>query len=334
MVGGGEYGSDPSSREQANGSYTYNGNSNVAGDAVNAPTLQAAENLWNQKYGSSGNGSAAATTPASYTPQPIQSFGQVPQVSAAQATSGAAVTPYQAQAALVDPTQNQSYMQAAYAQNEAALAPQFAQQSSQLADANAARGITNSGAGAQLQANLYGQQAGALASADEPITSQGYSYEQGDIAANQANQQAANLANQGANIGVGEFNSGQQQQINLANQASQNQASNTNAGIQGDALNYNANAYNGYLNTLEGQQYNTGNELLGSYLGTYSPNSEIGSLISGGESAGASGYSQGLQNGYNLQDAALGAAGGAAGNYFSNIGGGNSGFQNDAGQYD
>ena len=131
---------------------------------------------------------------ASYAPDPIQDFGQISTINPAQSSAvnsaqGAPVQDYQAQAAMVDP--NQAYSQEAtmYAQQAAALAPQFQQQQSNLADANAARGITNSGAGAQLQANLYGQQAGVLSGADAQFTSQGAGYQQADILANQANQQ-------------------------------------------------------------------------------------------------------------------------------------------------
>ena len=59
------------------------------------------------------------------------------------------------------------------AEQNAALRPQFQQQEGQLAGTEAAQGITHSGAGINAFGNLGAQQAGALASADAPLFSQG-----------------------------------------------------------------------------------------------------------------------------------------------------------------
>ena len=59
------------------------------------------------------------------------------------------------------------------AEQNAALRPQFQQQEQQLAGTEAAQGITHSGAGIDAFGNLGAQQAGALASADAPLFSQG-----------------------------------------------------------------------------------------------------------------------------------------------------------------
>jgi len=59
------------------------------------------------------------------------------------------------------------------AQQNPALRPQFQQQEQQLAGTEAAQGITHSGAGINAFGNLGAQQAGALASADAPLFSQG-----------------------------------------------------------------------------------------------------------------------------------------------------------------
>ena len=59
------------------------------------------------------------------------------------------------------------------AEQNAALRPQFQQQEQQLAGTEAAQGITHSGAGINAFGNLGAQQAGALASADAPLFSQG-----------------------------------------------------------------------------------------------------------------------------------------------------------------
>lgn len=54
-----------------------------------------------------------------------------------------------------------------------ALRPQFQDQADDLAGTEAAQGVTHSGAGVNAFGNLGAQQAGALASADSPLFSQG-----------------------------------------------------------------------------------------------------------------------------------------------------------------
>ena len=89
-------------------------------------------------------------------------------------------TPY------INPQNSQQYLREYEAALQKAMGPQFKQQNLQLAQQNAARGITNSGAASYLQGNLLGQQAGALATADEPLIGQAMGNTQSDIMANAA----------------------------------------------------------------------------------------------------------------------------------------------------
>ena len=187
-------------------------------------------------------------------------------------------------ASLVDPNQNNAYLQQYENALQTALNPTFQQQDQQLADSNAARGITSSGAGAYLQGNLQGQQAGAVASGTLPLIQQGYGYTQQDL---QGNQQAQNAAT-GINA----------------------------AGYYNEALTGNANAYNSYEQELLGLGGSNLSALEGTYLGSYAPNSGVesgfGTAIGGIGSTYGSVYGAG-QSGEN---AALGAAGTAAGAAF------------------
>lgn len=81
------------------------------------------------------------------------------------------------------------------AEQNAALRPQFQQQEAQLAGTEAGQGITHSGAGINAFGSLGTGQAGALASADSPLFSQGLSgatgvYQQMPGAQNDAYQNA------------------------------------------------------------------------------------------------------------------------------------------------
>jgi hypothetical protein len=125
--------------------------------------------------GSSGSGSSSATTPAP------AGFGTLGYVSPSY----------------VDPTQSTAYMQQYEQLVAQGLAPQFAQQQQQLQDSTAARGISNSGAGAYLQGNLTGEQAAAYAQGISPIVQQGYGYTQQDLMANQGAANAASYYNAG-----------------------------------------------------------------------------------------------------------------------------------------
>jgi hypothetical protein len=325
---------DPTYGQNADGQYDYNGISTDPSLATNwYPTEQAAQGAWfsaNPQYGSdpssvygNPNSSAApvqtpvalsaatttggnttasglptASAVASDAPLPIQDFGNLPSVSPTYSSYAAQVGPN-----LIDPNQSGQYAQTAYSENAAALAPTFQQQQQNLQDSDAARGISSSGAAAQLQGNLLGQQSATLAGADEPITAQGYGYSQADLVGNQA-----------AQIGTGEFNSGQQQQVNLTNTGAANQATGVNANYYADALASNAGSYNNYLNEIENQGYNTGNEGYGAYLNSYLPNSGVQTTIGGAESAGTTGYNTAYGAAQGASNAALGAAGNAFGN--------------------
>ena len=329
---------DPSYGENSQGQYDYNGLSTDPSLATNwYPTEQAAQSAWfsqNPQYGANPSGvygspnssaapvsnpTASSSTPgaasttggntttsglptasavASNAPLPIQSFGPLASVTP---TYGTAAT---TNAATVDPAQSQYYMQQAYSQNAAALAPQFQQQQMNLQDSSAARGISNSGAASELQGNLLGQQSSALAAADSPITQQGYGYSQSDIAANQANQQATNFANQSA-----------QNTFGLANQAAANNATGTNANYYNQALTGNATSYNDYLATLEGQGYNTGNEAYQTYLNSFLPQSGVGQTIANAGSNAQGAYNGAYSGAISNENAQLGAAGAAAGGF-------------------
>jgi hypothetical protein len=287
----------------------------------------------------SGLPTPAAT--ASMAPLPVQDFGALPSITptyaaGASAAGGTPVNAAQSTAATVDPNQSKAYMDAAYAQEAQALAPQFQQQQMNLQDSSAARGISSSGAAGELQGNLLGQQASALAAADAPITQQGYQYSQNDIAQNQANQQQSGLANQQADIATGEYNSSQQQQNNQYNAGLTEQNNQYNAGVGNTAAQENANYYasalgtnesnyNNYLATLENQGYNTSNEELGAYLNSYLPNSGVTSTITGAQQAGSNAYNGAYGAQVSGQNAILGAAGSAFGGFSSAPAGGYSG---------
>lgn len=195
---------------------------------------------------------------ASLAPAPIQDFGNIAQVA-----------PTYAQAATVDPNQTQSYLNQYENVTNQSLQPYFQQQQMQLQEADAARGIQNTGAAGYLQGNLLGQQGATLAGQFAPLVQRSYGYQQDDIAANQANAQSAN-----------QFN---------ATQA--NQAAGTNAGYYNQALVANYNAYNNYLNQLYGSGSNEQNSLLAAYLNSFGANTGVTNAMSQGLA--------GTQNAYN-----------------------------------
>ena len=99
------------------------------------------------------------------------------------------------------------------AEQNAALRPQFQQQEQQLAGTEAAQGITHSGAGIDAFGNLGAQQAGALASADAPLFSQGLQgatgiYSQMPGAQNNAYQDAIQQFYQALQTGASAFGAG------------------------------------------------------------------------------------------------------------------------------
>jgi hypothetical protein len=176
------------------------------------------------------------------SPAGIQSFAATPQVAPTYAT-----------AATVNPQQSQQYLDQYEGVVQSALAPTFAQQDEDLQTSLAARGISSSGAAAQLQTQLQGQQAAAVASADEPLISAEAGYSQADIAANQANEQAVNTGNAGAS----------------------NTADLANAELQQGDITDNFQAYNNYVNELFGAGVNDQSALETAYLNSYGPSTGV-----------------------------------------------------------
>lgn len=234
-------------------------------------------------YGT-GYGQAAPGTPSNVTPMNYagQSTGSTINATAPaniQSFGGTAqVAPTYANAATIDPANAQSYLNQYEGALYSSLQPGFEQQDQQLAQSNAARGITNSGSAGQLEGNLYGQQAAALASGMTPLVSQGFGYAQQDVTGNAANQQTVNLANAGYG----------------------NTASMYNANAYNTDVNANASAYNNYQNELLGYGSGEQNALLSAYLNSYGPNTGVESVANTG--AGNTGsvygnvFNQQLQN--------------------------------------
>jgi len=321
---------NPSNAQNADGSWSYNGESQNPAMATNAKTESEAQAAWfknnpgfaqyagagasggnltGQGGNSGGTGATGTGSPAGQStaqqingtaPAPYNAFGGTPSVTptygnatgynaatgaatgmnaASQGYTGASAAQqgyagatgvsqnYQdARAAMVDPNQNQAYLQQFEGAVGAGLNPMFQQQDQALQDQMAARGISSSGAAQYLSNNLMGQQAGAYANAIQPMIGQEAGYTQQDIAANQGNRQATNFANQnaantasGANSGYAQqanlftagnnqraidANSGYIQQANLFNAGNATTAQGANAGYQQQANQFNANAGN------------------------------------------------------------------------------------------
>ena len=271
----------------------------------NAPTFgQNGYSMANNANAATGQGSPAGQSTAQQingtAPAPYNAFGGTPSVTPTygnatgyNATTGAATgmnaasqgytganaaqqgyagatgvsQNYQdARAAMVDPNQNQAYLQQFEGAVGAGLNPMFQQQDQALQDQMAARGISSSGAAQYLSNNLMGQQAGAYANAIQPMIGQEAGYTQQDISANQGNRQATNFANQnaantasGANSAYAQqanlftagnnqraidANAGYIQQANLFNAGNATTAQGANAGYQQQANQFNANAGN------------------------------------------------------------------------------------------
>lgn len=213
-------------------------------------------------------------------PLPLQSFGATP-----------TVTPSYASAATVNPQISQAQINQGEALNAQALAPTFQNQDQTNQDQLAARGISSSGAAADLTNQLYQGQSATLAQADVPLVSQGMSYGQADIAANQTNEQGTNLFNAGEGTA----------------------ASGTNAGYYDQAVTGDATTYNNYLSTIEGQGYNTSNEAYTAYLNSFGPNSGVtssfGGAVQGIGNAATGAYDSSVAG----EGAALGGIAGGAG---------------------
>lgn len=209
-------------------------------------------------------------------PAPVNAFGPTAQVNP---TYGAPTT--------VNPIQAQRYLQQYLRQLNTAVKPEFFQQDQALNDSLAARGITNSGSAAQLQNNLFGQQAAAYAAQAEPMISQGFGYAQQDTMQNAANAQ----------------------QMTLANQVYANQASALNAGYYNQAQYTNEQNYNAYKTMLEQQGYNTYDQVMQGYLNSYAPSPSVEGL-----------YNTAVGGTYNLYGDVYGAAASGQGNALGGVG--------------
>ena len=236
---------------------------------------------------------------AADAPLPLQSFGATPSVTPSYASSAPNAYGQSYNAATVDPQANQQYLNAQLGENAAALQPTFQAQQQQNQDQLAARGISSSGAAADLTNQLYGQQAGTLAGIDSSAIGQQAGYVQQDI---QGNQAALNAA--------GQYNASNEQQANLQNQANAQQtnlfnagegtsASDVNAQYYDQAVTGNATTYNNYLNTIENQGYNTSNEAYTAYLNSFDPSSGVTSAynnaVSGIGNAATGAYDSSVQ---------------------------------------
>ena len=245
-------------------------------------------------------------------PLPLQSFGATPSVTPSYAAA-TSYNPTYANAALVNPNNTPQYLGQEEAANAASLQPTFQAQDQSEQDQLAARGISSSGAAADLTNQLYGQQAATLAGLDAPAIQQQSGYQQQDITNNQANEQATNLTNAGYGNTASQYNATNAQNTNQFNAAEGTAASGTNAGYYDQAVTGNATTYNNYLSTLEGQGYNTGNEAYTAYLNSFGPNSGVTSgyngAVSGIGNAATGAYDQSVS----AEGAAIGGIAGAAG---------------------
>lgn len=203
-----------------------------------------------------------------FTPLPYTAFGQVPYVD-----------PTYMQSAGVNMSELPGAMDTFKGELLTSLAPQFAQQQQSLDAGLAGRGIFNSGAGAQAQNDLLGQQLGAVANPLGALTQQFAGYWNQDQLANAANQQQANQYNAG-----------------VANTTAAG-----NAQAYGNAVNQYGQDYNAFLANLLGQGTNLSTGLLGTLLGSYQPNNAATGILEAGTSNAGSAYSNaynaGLQSG-------------------------------------
>lgn len=219
--------------------------------------------------------SIAATAPAS-----VQSFGQL-----------GYVAPTYANAATVDPNSSAQYLAQYEQATQNALNPTFQQQQLQLQEANAARGISNTGAAGYLQGNLQGQQGATLSAAYSPLINAAMGYNQQDVAQNAAQQQAANLQN--------------------ATAATDTSA--LNAGTYNTALNTNAQDYNQYLSSLQTAGEQEQQALLSAYLNSFGSATGVQSILGTGLNNEANAYSSIYGDQTGEMDAMLGGAGAAMG---------------------
>lgn len=250
-------------------------------------------------------GSLPVVAPSTYNASHYTSTGYTPAQYGATNVSTAG--------SLLDPTQNQSYLDKNMQLIQTSMNPAFDQENQSLDAQLAGRGILNSGAGAQAAILQKGQQDAAVAAAQQPLVSQGYSYEQGDLtqnastnfAANQADAQYQNIADaanaQALNTGgqfdasalnaAGQFNAGSDNTANAGNTASTNAINEYNANnYMGTTTNDEA-AYNAWLaaRAASGDQYGAG-QVTG-YEGTAAPanSSVLGGIQQGANNAGTAG---------------------------------------------
>ena len=327
---------------------------------TNNPPTDAGQSVASTQSTAGGGGVPSSIQPtpemiASLAPASISAFGATPSV-APSYMSAVTTNPYEAfvgynpaqesygtaymgpGAATVNPNQSQQYLNQAENALYTSLAPGFEQQTQNLQDQLAQRGISNSGAAGQLMGNLQGQQAAALASGIEPMVSQGYGYSQADIAANQANQQAVNQARYASLQNIGATNTANTQAANQAaytaaqgyiggntaaenaanqyNATAANSAAVQNANYYQQALNTNFGAYNNYLSQLYGTGSAQANALENAYLGTYAPQQAIQGEISGASGQTGGSFNTGYQSAIAQQNAAIQGAFSAAGAAF------------------
>lgn len=272
---------------QATGAYNVGIGPGDTGPAVtqpNNPMAQAqldATRAGSETVGTSTpTGLPTASQVAGMSPAPLSDFGATP-----------SVTPSYASAALVNPNNTPQYLSQEEAANAASLAPTFAAQNQTNEDQLRARGISSSGAAAEITNQLSGQQAATLAGMNAPAIQQQSGYQQQDITNNQANRQNTNIFN--ATEGTG--------------------ASDTNAAYYNAERSGDATVYNNYQSTLEGQGYNTGNEAYTAYLNSFGPNSGVTSGYNGAVGAVGNAASGAYNSSVAGTDAAIGGAFGAAG---------------------
>jgi hypothetical protein len=240
--------------------------------------------------------------PSNNAPAPIQAFGANPSINPTYTNS----TGYNA--TTVDPYGAQQAYQQYVGQLTAGLQPTFQQQTQSEEDQLAARGIQDSGAAQYNMNQLTGEQAATVAQQEAAMTQQMYGYQQSDVAANQAAQNAAaQFGAQAANV------------AGLTNASAANSASQYNANAYANARNQNYDAYNSYESALLGYGANQQSSLLAAYLNSFDPQSGVTSAINSGLSSMGAMYGntynqilqdQAQQNAQNGQNFGLGTSAG------------------------
>lgn len=262
----------------------------------------------------------SSTDMSSYAPLSYQDFGSVPTVAASTVSpaSVANVDPMQAatqanvagptaaqtatsslptaQAASVDNSTLPGALQSYENMNAQALAPTFQTQNDALTSDLAARGIFNSTAGQELQNNLSGQQASALASADSPLVQQMQAAYNSNNQLNATNQQTANNTNYSGQLESTLGNTANQQATNLAGyQGLLSQAANNAANQQAtNAANYAGNQSNAQLNANNQQQAGLANQ--SSYNNANQYNADAYGAVTAGNETNQNNYLSALMS--------------------------------------